>query len=187
MVIPYSRYDYGRSVGQAGVGRLLDMGPQGDVGGGNVAMDVARSSVRLGAENVYIAYRRRKKDMTALPEEVEGAIAEGCEVLEMFAPDSVKVDEQNQCVAMCLRPQMAGAIDRSGRPSPVDAPAPIMELACDIVVVAIGQNIQWEYFDESGIPCNRGTIAAGDDTIMCAIRTIEDTALIMKKLRKIVE
>ncbi len=134
------------------------------VGGGNVAMDVARSSVRLGAQSVAIAYRRRKKDMTALPDEVEGAIAEGCEVLEMYAPDSVKVNENNQCVAMCLRPQMAGAIDRSGRPSPVDAPAPVLELACDIVVVAIGQNIQWEYFADNGVPCNRGTIVAGDDT-----------------------
>ena len=64
-------------------------------------------------------------------------------MLEMYAPDSIKVDESGNCTAMCLRPQMAGAIDRSGRPSPVDAPAPIMELACDIVVVAIGQNIQW--------------------------------------------
>ena len=134
------------------------------VGGGNVAMDVARSSVRLGAESVSIAYRRRKKDMTALPEEVEGAIAEGCEVLEMYAPDSVKVDANNNCVAMCLRPQMAGAIDRSGRPSPVDAPEPILELACDIVVVAIGQNIESEYFAEQGIPCKWGTIVAENDT-----------------------
>lgn len=84
-------------------------------------MDAARSSVRLGAEKVTIAYRRRKKDMTALAEEVEGAIAEGCEVLELYAPDSVTVDENNHCTAMRLRPQMVGAIDRSGRPSPVDA------------------------------------------------------------------
>ena len=49
------------------------------VGGGNVAMDVARSAVRCGAKTVRIAYRRRKADMTALPEEVEGAIAEGNE------------------------------------------------------------------------------------------------------------
>lgn len=137
------------------------------VGGGNVAMDVARSSVRLGAEKVYIAYRRRKKDMTALPDEVEGAIAEGCEVLEMYAPDSVKVDANNHCVAMNLRPQMAGAIDRSGRPSPVDAPAPLLELECDLVVVAIGQNIQYQVFADAGIPCSKwGTIEAGDDTVI---------------------
>ena len=62
------------------------------VGGGNVAMDVARSAVRLGAESVTIAYRRRKVDMTALPEEVEGAIAEGCEVLDLHAPLRIEKD-----------------------------------------------------------------------------------------------
>ena len=133
------------------------------VGGGNVAMDAARSSVRLGAEKVSIAYRRRKKDMTALAEEVEGAVAEGCEVLELYAPDHVKVDENGHCTALCLRPQMVGAIDRSGRPSPVDAPEAQVELACDIVVVAIGQNIQSEYFAEKGIPVNRGTITANEE------------------------
>ena len=138
------------------------------VGGGNVAMDVARSSVRLGAEKVTIAYRRRKKDMTALADEVEGAIAEGCEVMEMHAPDHVKTDDAGHCIAMCLRPQIAGAIDRSGRPSPVDAPEPVCEVACDIVVVAIGQNIQSEYFAEKGIPVNRGTITAGNDGAIAA-------------------
>lgn len=139
------------------------------VGGGNVAMDVARSSVRLGASKVTIAYRRRKKDMTALAEEVEGAIAEGCEVLEMHAPDHIKVDDDNSCIAMCLRPQIAGAIDRSGRPSPMDAPEPVVEVPCDVVVVAIGQNIQWEYFAEKGIPVNRGTITADNDGAVSAV------------------
>ena len=53
------------------------------IGGGNVAMDVARSSVRLGAEKVSIVYRRRKADMTALPEEVEGAEAEAVMFLSL--------------------------------------------------------------------------------------------------------
>lgn len=56
------------------------------IGGGNVAMDVARSSVRLGAEKVSIVYRRRKEDMTALEEEVAGAEAEGCDILELMSP-----------------------------------------------------------------------------------------------------
>ena len=53
------------------------------VGGGNVAMDCTRSAIRLGAKSVGIAYRRRQDDMTALPEEVEGAIAEGAELLQL--------------------------------------------------------------------------------------------------------
>ncbi|MDE7207740.1 MAG: FAD-dependent oxidoreductase, partial [Lachnospiraceae bacterium] len=65
------------------------------VGGGNVAMDVARSAVRAGAEKVSIVYRRRKADMTALKEEVEGAEAEGCEVLELKAPVRIETDEDN--------------------------------------------------------------------------------------------
>ena len=133
-------------------------------------MDVARSSIRLGAEKVTIAYRRRKKDMTALAEEVEGAVAEGCEVLEMYAPDHIKTNDAGYCIAMGLRPQIADAIDRSGRPTPMDAPEPVLEIPCDIVVVAIGQNIQWEYFAEKGIPVNRGTITADNDS---AVSTVE--------------
>ena len=56
------------------------------IGGGNVAMDVTRSAVRLGAEKVSCVYRRRQVDMTALPVEVEGAVAEGVELLTLMAP-----------------------------------------------------------------------------------------------------
>ena len=55
------------------------------IGGGNVAMDVTRSSIRLGADKVTCVYRRRQEDMTALPEEVEGAVAEGAELLTLQA------------------------------------------------------------------------------------------------------
>lgn len=74
------------------------------IGGGNVAMDVARSAVRLGAKRVRIAYRRRKVDMTALPEEVEGAIAEGCEVLDLHAPLSIEKDDQGKVSALWVQP-----------------------------------------------------------------------------------
>ena len=56
------------------------------IGGGNVAMDVARTAKRLGASEVKIVYRRRKQDMTALPEEIDGAVAEGCTLVELKAP-----------------------------------------------------------------------------------------------------
>ena len=56
------------------------------VGGGNVAMDATRTSVRLGAKSVKCVYRRRIADMTALPEEIEGAMAEGCEVRSPEGP-----------------------------------------------------------------------------------------------------
>ena len=90
------------------------------IGGGNVAMDVARSAVRLGAKRVRIAYRRRKLDMTALPEEVEGAIAEGCEVLDLHAPLSIEKDGQGKVSALWVQPQIIGKM-KNGRPTPGDA------------------------------------------------------------------
>ena len=131
------------------------------VGGGNVAMDVARSAIRLGARNVKIAYRRRKADMTALPEEVEGAIADGCEIVELHAPVRIEKDKKGNAVALWVQPQIVGEI-RDGRPVPVKADADEVRMACDRVLVAIGQGIESRKFGDYGIPVNRGQIAAMD-------------------------
>jgi NADPH-dependent glutamate synthase beta subunit-like oxidoreductase len=131
------------------------------VGGGNVAMDVARSAVRLGAKSVRIAYRRRKVDMTALPEEVEGAIAEGCEVVDLHAPLRIEKDADGKVAALWVKPQMVGEI-RGGRPAPVDSGQPEVRMACDRVLVAIGQGIDSLKFGEYGIPIKRGAIEAFD-------------------------
>lgn len=130
------------------------------VGGGNVAMDAARSSLRLGAKQVSIVYRRRQEDMTALPDEVEGAVAEGCELVTMAAPDHVERDAQGQVCAFWYKPQIAGKLDSSGRPEPLDAKAEARPIPCDLVVVAIGQSIGSKHFQFSGIQLNRDAIAA---------------------------
>jgi len=131
------------------------------VGGGNVAMDVARSAVRCGAKSVRIAYRRRKVDMTALPEEVEGAIAEGCEVLELNAPIRIEKDENNKVKGLWIKPQMVGPI-KQGRPAPVDSSKPEQLIKCDRVLVAIGQGIESQKFGDYGISLKRGNIDALD-------------------------
>ena len=131
------------------------------VGGGNVAMDVARSAVRCGAKSVKIAYRRRKVDMTALPEEVEGAIAEGCEVLELNAPIRIEKDENNKVKGLWIKPQMVGPI-KQGRPAPVDSSKPEQLIKCDRVLVAIGQGIESQKFGDYGISLKRGNIDALD-------------------------
>ena len=101
------------------------------IGGGNVAMDVTRSSIRLGAEKVTCVYRRRIEDMTALPDEVTGAMAEG------------------------------GEADKSGRPRPNKADLPEVRIPADIIVVAIGQGIEIQGFEQAGVPIKRGTFVAG--------------------------
>lgn len=130
------------------------------IGGGNVAMDVARSAVRLGASRVGIMYRRRQEDMTALPEEVEGALAEGCEVLSLHAPSRIEADENGNVCALWLKPQIIGKVDSAGRPSPRNADVGELRFPCDLIVVAIGQSIEYGPFAEFGVPVSRGAIQA---------------------------
>jgi len=130
------------------------------IGGGNVAMDVARSSIRAGAKSVYVAYRRRKEDMTALPEEVEGAIAEGCEILELQAPTRIEADEEGKVCALWVKPQIISAVGRDGRPAPKPADKEEKRIPVDMVIVAIGQGIASQHFAANGVPVKRGVIEA---------------------------
>lgn len=133
------------------------------VGGGNVAMDAARSSVRLGAQKVVVAYRRRMEDMTALREEIEGALAEGVDILELTAPAEVEKDANGNVAALRVQQMTVGAIDSSGRPKPVPSGAPDQRIPCDVVVVAIGQAIESGFLGEDGIPRSRDRVVAYDD------------------------
>ena len=130
------------------------------IGGGNVAMDCCRSAARLGAKTVSVAYRRRQQDMTALAEEVEGAMAEGVELLTMMAPVRIEADENDNAVALWVQPQRVGAIDSAGRPRPEKAAEPEVRVPADVIIVAIGQSIELKAFEEAGVPIHRGTIAA---------------------------
>lgn len=130
------------------------------VGGGNVAMDAARTALRLGAASVQLVYRRRIQDMTALPEEIEGAVAEGCEVVELASPVRFVAGSNGAVQGLVVQPQVIGAF-RSGRPAPRAAGAAEVELPCDCAVVAIGQAIESEPFQARGIPVARGAIVAG--------------------------
>ena len=128
------------------------------VGGGNVAMDATRTSKRLGAKSVTCVYRRRIVDMTALPDEVAGAQAEGCEVMQLMAPVRIAV-EGDRAVGLVVKPQIAGAI-KGGRPSPVDSSAPETTIPCDIIVIAIGQDINSKSFAADGVDVKRGALVA---------------------------
>lgn len=133
------------------------------IGGGNVAMDVARSAIRLNAKSVKIVYRRRISDMTAMREEVDGAIAEGCEVLELCAPLRIEKNNENKAVALWIKPQIIGEF-AWGRPKPTNSAQEEERLACDLVLVAIGQGIESKDFEKLGIPVRRDAI----DTLQCS-------------------
>lgn len=127
------------------------------IGGGNVSMDAVRTAVRLGAKKVSIVYRRRVADMTALPAEVEGAVAEGVEVRTLMAPGRIAVDEKGHVSGLYCIPQMISLV-KDGRASVKPTGEPEVLIPCQTIIVAIGQNIETDHFSENGVPVSRGRI-----------------------------
>lgn len=123
------------------------------VGGGNVAMDCARTSVRAGAASVTVAYRRRLEDMTALRAEIDSAMQEGVEMMTLQAPDHIEV-ENGQAVALYTQPQFIGPVKR-GRPAPQKADKPLVRVPADVVLIAVGQDIESAPFEEAGMQADR--------------------------------
>ncbi len=142
------------------------------IGGGNVAMDCTRSAIRLGAKKVTIAYRRRQDDMTALPEEVEGAVAEGAELYSLKAPKRIEADEKGNVTALWVEPQIIGKIDAWGRARAVHAAVDDVRIPCDVVIVAIGQGIETRDFEEAGLAVKRGTLSAMSDSEFKDVRGV---------------
>ncbi|WP_434309728.1 NAD(P)-binding protein [Hominifimenecus sp. rT4P-3] len=135
------------------------------VGGGNVAMDCTRTAIRLGASQVMVAYRRRRNDMTAMPDEVEGAIAEGAELITLNAPLKIETDEEGNVAALWVQPQICGAMDAQGRPRPVNSEEEPERIPCDVVITAIGQGIETTHFEEFGLEVKRGVLQTVDGSL----------------------
>ena len=110
------------------------------VGGGNVAMDAARSAKRLGAENVFIVYRRSEKELPARLEEIHHAKEEGIEFRFLSNPVRILGDDSGYVKGMeCIRMEL-GEPDASGRRRPVPVPGSEFVLEVGTVIVAIGQS-----------------------------------------------
>lgn len=144
-----------------GKGIIADLSGQevAVIGGGNVSMDAVRTAVRMGAKKVSIVYRRRTNDMTALPAEIEGAVAEGVELLTLKAPARIEVAEDGHVKGIWVTPQMISTI-KGGRASVKPTGEPDEFIPCSTLVVAIGQDIESTHFEQFGLPVNRGKIMA---------------------------
>lgn len=108
------------------------------LGGGNVAMDAARTALRLGAETVDIIYRRTRSEMPARKEEIEHAVEEGCSIRMLSQPVEILGDDKGRVRALVIRRCELGEMDASGRRSPVEIEGSDEEIAYDEVIVAIG-------------------------------------------------
>ncbi|MDH5448950.1 MAG: FAD-dependent oxidoreductase [Candidatus Bathyarchaeota archaeon] len=119
--------------------RTVDVGERvAVVGGGNSAVDAARTSLRLGAKEVSILYRRSRNEMPALPDEIEAAEAEGVKLYFLVAPKQIIGEEGKVKSVECLRMQL-GEPDASGRRTPVSIQGTEHTYEVDTVITAIGQ------------------------------------------------
>lgn len=136
------------------------------VGGGNVAMDAARSALRLGAEEVSIVYRRGEDEMPARREEIEHAKEEGITFRLLTNPVRILGDEKFNATAVeCIKMEL-GEPDKSGRRSPVPVEGSEFTIPADVVVIAIGTSPNPMIFKGSeGLDqSKRGTVVADEET-----------------------
>lgn len=110
------------------------------VGGGNTAIDAARTAVRLGAEKVMVLYRRTEAEMPAHPEEVEEAREEGVEFIFLASPETVKFARDGTIKKLICAEMELGAPDESGRRSPVKKEGARFSMNTDAIIVAIGED-----------------------------------------------
>ena len=111
------------------------------VGGGNTAMDAARTAVRLGAQSVTVLYRRTRREMPCLMAEVEAAEAEGVQLETLVAPVHLEREDTGTLRLTCVRMKL-GTPDVSGRPRPVPIPDSEFTVLASSVVAAIGQTVE---------------------------------------------
>lgn len=131
------------------------------IGGGNVALDAARTLLRLGADKVTILYRRTRHEMPATMDEANQTLEEGIEIIELSSPVKILGEDGSvsglECVKMVL-----GDVDASGRRRPVPLTGSEHVIDCKAVIMAIGQSISLDFISENATLTNRGALAVSD-------------------------
>ncbi len=138
----------------------------GVVGGGDVAMDCARTAWRLGADEVSVIYRRTREQMPAQYEERHGLEEEGIPVRELLAPKDVVASAGRLSALRCTKMKL-GEPDASGRRRPVEIPGAEEVLPLDTLVVAISQRGDFDFFGNSPPQVNRAGYLEVDPDTLC--------------------
>ena len=166
-------------------------------GGGNSAVDAARTAKRLVGEDgeVSIVYRRTRKEMPADQEEIQAAIAEGIRLIELTAPECLLVKDGRVTSSVCAKMGL-GEKDASGRPMPVRIEGSEFELQADTVITAIGQQVVSDFFPEPGLKVDPVTnetqlhkVFAGGDAFRGAstlIKAIGDGKRVAEHIKRLV-
>lgn len=117
------------------------------LGGGNTAMDAARSAVRLGVRDVVVAYRRTRREMPAQEAEIEEALEEGVDIQYLTAP--VSIGKDGPLLRLTCSKMELGEPDKSGRRRPVPVPGSEFTLMATMIISAIGQAVDGECLEDS--------------------------------------
>ncbi|MDD5059873.1 MAG: FAD-dependent oxidoreductase [Candidatus Omnitrophica bacterium] len=132
------------------VGKKPDIGKKVlIIGAGNVAVDAARTALRLGSE-VTIVYRRQKEDMPANKDEIKGAEAEGVKFIFLAGPKAILANDKGKVKALSVTRMSLGEFDLSGRRKPA-ATDEVFEIPCDTVLLAIGERVDSAFIKDCGI------------------------------------
>jgi formate dehydrogenase major subunit len=146
-------------LGKANAGRLRELaGTVVVIGGGNAALDTARSALRFGPERVRIIYRRSREEMPASPEEIDAAIREGVEIRYLESPTRI-ITDSGRVSGIELIKMGLGEIDETGRRRPVPIEGSRYSERAEVVITAIGQQPELSFL--------QGTAVTGHGTVWC--------------------
>ena len=140
------------------------------IGGGNVAMDAARTAVRLHAKTVHV-FTRKRDDYTALEEEIVGAMQEGVRFRTLLSFLNIEADKETDEVrAVWLQPEIVGEYDQFGMMTTEHSSNYPYRFKCDYLILAVGQRSDVASFEQEGVPVNRGRILANEE---CQVQDME--------------
>jgi putative selenate reductase len=165
------------------------------IGGGNSAMDAARTAKRMVGPDgrVQIVYRRTRDEMPADSEEIQAALVEGIELIELTAPECLLVEDGRVKSNVCFKMEL-GETDASGRPRPIRIEGTEFEIQVDSVISAIGQRVELDFFPKDDLHRDPDTfetqlpnVFAGGDAVRGAstlIKAIGDGKRVAESIRR---
>ena len=141
------------------------------IGGGNAAIDAARTAKRLGAKKVTIVYRRSREEMPAIPNEVDEAEHEGIKIEFLATPVEINMKEKIVSSMKCVRMRL-GSPDDSGRRRPVPIPDSEFKMSVDTVIMAVGQQVTSDALLSKLEPTQWGTLEVDPVTLATNIKGV---------------
>ncbi|MCR5476773.1 MAG: FAD-dependent oxidoreductase [Lachnospiraceae bacterium] len=142
------------------------------IGGGNVAMDAARTAVRLRAESIHV-FTRKRDDYTALESEIQSAMQEGVRFRTLLSFLNIEADpETGEVCAVWLQPEIVAEYDANGMLTTEDSSRYPYRFPCDVLILGVGQRSDAADLEQEGVPVQRGRIVADETTMVSGMEGV---------------